>query len=460
MKKSYPLFTALFILFFSCGINAQVNTQDSLALVALYNSTDGPNWTNNTNWLTTTRIKQWYGIRLSKGRVISIGLSTNNLNGNIPSDIGNLTALTSLDLTANHNITGTIPPEIGNLKQLQYLYLYNNQLSGSIPPEIGKLKMLTELYLNGDQLSGSLPPQIGNLTNLVTADLHNNHFSDTIPAQIGNLINIQTLGLSSNNFTGPIPVQLYKLSHVYHLDLSRNQLTGTIPPRIGELTTLDFLDLSFNNLSGFIPSNLTNLSATLTFNLNNNHFTFAGMGRIDRHFSNEVYSPQATIPLTITNNVLSVSAGGILTASTYNWYKDGVLYQTLTGDSTLTTNGSGSYNVVVTNTYAPQLTLYSDTINYAGGFNATAAKLKNNTVSVSLYPNPAKTNVTLAFDAAGKYAVTITDFSGKILQTKTGISNKGTNMLKFDISGYANGLYLITINDEQNHARTLRLSKE
>lgn len=29
-----------------------VDPQDSLALVALYNSTDGDNWDNNTNWLT------------------------------------------------------------------------------------------------------------------------------------------------------------------------------------------------------------------------------------------------------------------------------------------------------------------------------------------------------------------------------------------------------------------------
>ena len=36
----------------SVGINADLY-QDSLALVALYNSTNGANWTNNTNWMST-----------------------------------------------------------------------------------------------------------------------------------------------------------------------------------------------------------------------------------------------------------------------------------------------------------------------------------------------------------------------------------------------------------------------
>ena len=53
-----------------------VNVQDSLALVALYNSTKGDYWKHNTNWLTGPVIK-WYGISISDGRVTYIGLSEN-----------------------------------------------------------------------------------------------------------------------------------------------------------------------------------------------------------------------------------------------------------------------------------------------------------------------------------------------------------------------------------------------
>ncbi len=35
---------------------AQILQQDSLALVALYDSTNGASWTNNTNWLTANAL--------------------------------------------------------------------------------------------------------------------------------------------------------------------------------------------------------------------------------------------------------------------------------------------------------------------------------------------------------------------------------------------------------------------
>ena len=35
---------------------------DRAVLVALYNATDGANWTNNTNWLTNEAISEWRGV--------------------------------------------------------------------------------------------------------------------------------------------------------------------------------------------------------------------------------------------------------------------------------------------------------------------------------------------------------------------------------------------------------------
>ncbi|MBX2922196.1 MAG: hypothetical protein KF746_08395 [Chitinophagaceae bacterium] len=40
---------------------AQVNVQDSLALVDLYNSTDGPDWVQNANWLAGP-VSTWHGV--------------------------------------------------------------------------------------------------------------------------------------------------------------------------------------------------------------------------------------------------------------------------------------------------------------------------------------------------------------------------------------------------------------
>ena len=44
------------------------------ALMALYNATDGPNWTDNTNWLTDNDISSWYGIGVSDGSVTRLNL--------------------------------------------------------------------------------------------------------------------------------------------------------------------------------------------------------------------------------------------------------------------------------------------------------------------------------------------------------------------------------------------------
>ena len=94
--------------------------------------------------------------------------------------------------------------------------------------------------------------------------------------------------------------------------------------------------------------------------------------------------------------------------------------------------------------------------------NLITAQVNNETeiLKAEVYPNPAKTNATLLFNADGKYAITIADVSGKTLQTKTGIANKEQNIIQLDVSKYANGLYLVTITNEKNRKQTVKLSKE
>ncbi|MXZ01127.1 S8 family serine peptidase, partial [Candidatus Poribacteria bacterium] len=90
---------------------------DRAALVALYNATNGANWTNNTNWLTDNDISTWYGVSASNGWVTELDLHANNLTGEIPIQLSNLTNLTRLQLAGNA-LTGTIPSELGNLSNL------------------------------------------------------------------------------------------------------------------------------------------------------------------------------------------------------------------------------------------------------------------------------------------------------------------------------------------------------
>ena len=96
---------------------------------------------------------------------------------------------TELNLNENQ-LTGEIPPEIGNLSNLEKLYLSNNQLTGSIPLEIGNLTNLTELYLGYNRIGGEIPPEIGNLTNLTSLWLYNNQLTGIIPETICELTNL------------------------------------------------------------------------------------------------------------------------------------------------------------------------------------------------------------------------------------------------------------------------------
>ena len=47
---------------------------DRDVLVALYNATDGDNWTDKTNWLTDNDLSTWFGVTVLNGRVTELDL--------------------------------------------------------------------------------------------------------------------------------------------------------------------------------------------------------------------------------------------------------------------------------------------------------------------------------------------------------------------------------------------------
>ena len=117
-------------------------TDDRAALVALYEATDGANWTSNDNWLSDRPIGEWYGVTTDRnGRVTELLLGDNRLSGEIPAELGNLASLELLALQDNQ-LSGEIPAELGNLANLRGLGLGRNQLSGCIPGSLrGQLDM-------------------------------------------------------------------------------------------------------------------------------------------------------------------------------------------------------------------------------------------------------------------------------------------------------------------------------
>ncbi|KAL1347626.1 hypothetical protein AAHE18_07G020400 [Arachis hypogaea] len=88
--------------------------------------------------------------------LVSIDLSSNRFEGEIPYDFGELHALISLNLSHN-SLNGTISHSLGNLTNLESLDLSSNMLTGKIPDELTNLNFLESLNLSNNHLEGSIP---------------------------------------------------------------------------------------------------------------------------------------------------------------------------------------------------------------------------------------------------------------------------------------------------------------
>ncbi|KAL7595061.1 hypothetical protein Lser_V15G28993 [Lactuca serriola] len=95
--------------------------------------------------------------------------------------LNTLKLLKSIDLSSN-NLTGQIPNEITNLSDLIALNFSMNTLSGEIPQHIGEMKKLLTLDLSRNNLSGRIPSGMSQMSLLNYLDLSYNHFSGRIPS--------------------------------------------------------------------------------------------------------------------------------------------------------------------------------------------------------------------------------------------------------------------------------------
>ncbi len=261
---------------------------ERVALVALYEATDGAHWTINNNWLTESPISTWFGVNTNEsGHVVELLLTGNGLKGSLP-DLSAFTHLERLDLSYNQ-LNGSIP-DLSTLANLKDLYLSDNQLTGSIPdlsalsnltsldfgfnqltgsiPDLSALTQLTSMSLGSNQLSGTLP-DLSSLTGLTDLYLTENQLSGSIP-DLSDLTSLRELYLGSNLLTGAVP-DLGTLTNLRWLDLSHNELTG-LPQNMGTLTNLTWLSLSFNQFTGSIPA-LNSLTNLTWLDLGHNGFT-------------------------------------------------------------------------------------------------------------------------------------------------------------------------------------------
>ena len=276
-----PAFAA-FLLLTSGTASAQDSVEsDRAGLEALYNATDGPNWTGNTHWLSNEPLSEWRGVGVNDdGRVTALSLSNNQLTGEIPVELAQLSQLQELRLYGNQ-LTGEIPAELGNLAQLNRLYLHGNELNGPIPSWLVNLTELRELSLWSNQLTGTIPPEVApaqdraalvvlylqtdgpNWTDNTNWARSREPLSEWHGVSTDEQGRVEELRLSANGLNGTIGAELGVLTRLTGLYLNDNELTGTIPPELENLTQLQVFDIRNTGLCVTADSELYTWIATI-----------------------------------------------------------------------------------------------------------------------------------------------------------------------------------------------------
>ncbi|CAH8375214.1 unnamed protein product [Eruca vesicaria subsp. sativa] len=94
----------------------------------------------------------------------------------------------------------------GTLNQMFGLDLSSNELSGEIPEELGDLKRVRSLNLSRNSLTGVIPGRFTNLKSIESLDVSYNKLHGVIPSQLTMLQSLVVFNVSYNNLSGAIPL--------------------------------------------------------------------------------------------------------------------------------------------------------------------------------------------------------------------------------------------------------------
>ncbi|KAE7996361.1 hypothetical protein FH972_001092 [Carpinus fangiana] len=230
-------------------------------------STDDPSWKTPKSALWPTYQNSVFCNCLKHAdkssrvcHVVQLCLEGQDLDGVPPPSIVKLPYLQKIDLSRNY-LTGTIPSQWASLK-LIYLSFNVNKLSGPIPSFLGNIATLKTLNIENNLFFGIIPPQLGDLVNLECLILSSNNLTGELPFSLTKLTRLDEFRISRNNFTGRIPDIFRSWKVIRKLEIEASGLEGPIPPSISVLSNLTELRISdlFGESSKFpLLSNMTGM---------------------------------------------------------------------------------------------------------------------------------------------------------------------------------------------------------
>ena len=193
------------------GSVSAVPQTEKEALIDFYISTNGQDWTDDSNWEilfdtynnnsinttnTDSQLCNAYGLQCDDelNHIIKLEFINNNLNGTIPDSIEYLSHLKTFVFEEEFRLFGTIPETIYNITSMEAFVLIDVSINGKISSNIIKWQdSLLELSLIATQLNDSLisSHQLWQLNNLIIFDLQIN-FNLTVEIS-NNLCNFQNI---------------------------------------------------------------------------------------------------------------------------------------------------------------------------------------------------------------------------------------------------------------------------
>ncbi|CAB9502276.1 leucine Rich Repeat [Seminavis robusta] len=268
-------------------------------------------WGNRLNFLSADHECKWYvsgyyfgrdnlqqfGVKCNNvGKVQALHFPSNYLRGQFPMDLAHLTDLEEFNVFNNPYLRSGFPSFFEGMANIKYIGLHYCDLEGTLPTWLGELTSLESLMLSNDLFTGPLPnmTNLVNLTHLYLDDnlllgdlsvlsglsnlrhliLEDNQFEGSLDESlVGSWENLEIFDVSGNNLTSSIPESIFTLPKLWVADLNGNLLSGTLPAVSEANTALEILTLGGNNLSGEVPSELGQFISMKQLDLSDNLLT-------------------------------------------------------------------------------------------------------------------------------------------------------------------------------------------
>ncbi|KHN20336.1 Receptor-like protein 12 [Glycine soja] len=268
--------------------------------------------------LASCNLTEFPSFLRNQSKITTLDLSSNNIQGSIPTWIWQLNSLVQLNLSHNllSNLEGPVQNSSSNLSLLDlhdnhlqgklqifpvhatYLDYSSNNFSFTIPSDIGNfLSSTIFLSLSKNNLSGNIPQSLCNSSNMLVLDFSYNHLNGKIPECLTQSERLVVLNLQHNKFHGSIPDKFPVSCVLRTLDLNSNLLWGSIPKSLANCTSLEVLDLGNNQVDDGFPCFLKTISTLRVMVLRGNKFH----GHVGCPYSNSTWYMLQIVDLSFNN---------------------------------------------------------------------------------------------------------------------------------------------------------------